>query len=158
VEHSRAVLRLFCPDRPGLVADVSGLLFRLGANILHADQHLDREANTFFQRIEFTLAKGGEERGRVHRELAQQFDSWHTRWSLRFSEDERPRVAILASKRGHCPLDLLFRHQAGELECEIPFVASNHSDLAEEVTRRGYRFIHEPIAGGDKRGQELRLQ
>lgn len=50
-----AVLRLLCPDRPGLVARVSGLLYDLGANILHADQHVDPEANVFFQRVEFSL-------------------------------------------------------------------------------------------------------
>jgi formyltetrahydrofolate hydrolase len=31
-----AVLRLLCPDRPGRVARVSGLLYELGANILAA--------------------------------------------------------------------------------------------------------------------------
>ena len=56
----RAVLRLTCTDRPGLVSDVSGLLFRLGLNIHHADQHLDAEANLFFQRIEFPVPGGWE--------------------------------------------------------------------------------------------------
>ena len=29
------------PDQPGLVARVSGKIFELGGNILHADQHRD---------------------------------------------------------------------------------------------------------------------
>jgi formyltetrahydrofolate deformylase len=155
---ARAVLRLICADRPGIVANVSGLLFKLGANILHADQHSDAEANSFFQRIEFNIqAPDRDERTRLEREIGQACDGWNIRWSLRFPDDVRRKVAILASKRGHCPLDLLARHRAGELDCDIAFVLSNHADLEEEVTRRGYRFIHESIQNGDKQGQEARV-
>jgi formyltetrahydrofolate deformylase len=149
---------LICADRPGIVADVSGLLFRLGANILHADQHVDGEANLFFQRIEFLIpAETRDDRARLEREIGQACDGWKLQWHLRFPDDVRRRVAILASKRPHCPLDLLQRHRAGDLDCEVAFVLSNHQDLEEEVTRRGYRFIHEAIVDGDKKAQEARI-
>ncbi len=155
---ARAVLRLICADRPGIVADVSGLLFRLGANILHADQHVDAEANLFFQRIEVLVpSETRDDRARIEREIGQACDGWNIQWQLRFPDDVRRRVAILASKRPHCPLDLLQRHRAGELDCDVAFVLSNHRDLEEEVTRRGYRFIHEPIVDGDKKAQEARI-
>ncbi|MHB8876301.1 MAG: formyltetrahydrofolate deformylase [Myxococcaceae bacterium] len=156
---SRVVLRVICQDRPGLVADVAGLLFRLGANVLHADQHIDAELNTFFQRLEFTVSGPGaspEGREQFAKEVGRACDGWKMRWRLRFADDRR-RVALLVSKRGHCALDLLQRHHAGELSCEIPCVISNHPDLEVEVTRRGYRFVHEPIIGGDKKGQEARV-
>jgi formyltetrahydrofolate deformylase len=50
-----AVLLIDCPDRRGLVARVSGLLYERGANILHADQHQDHELGLFFMRVEFAL-------------------------------------------------------------------------------------------------------
>jgi formyltetrahydrofolate deformylase len=50
-----AVLLIDCPDRKGLVAKVASLLYRYGANILHADQHQDPEAGLFFMRVEWTL-------------------------------------------------------------------------------------------------------
>lgn len=158
VGSNQAVLRVVCPDRPGLVADVAGLLFRLGVNVLHADEHIDTEANTFFQRVQFTVpervcAEGG--RAQFVEEVGGACGRWQMSWSLRFG-DERQRVAILVSKRGHCALDLLQRHRGGELACEVPFVLSNHPDLEREVTRRGYAFVHEPIAG-DRRAQEARL-
>jgi len=153
--NARAVLRLICADRPGIVADVSSLLFRLGANILHADQHVDSEVNTFFQRIEIHVPSDNkEERIRLEREIGQACEGWGIRWSLRFPDAVPRKVAILASKRGHCPLDLLARHRAGELDCDVAFVLSNHRDLEEEVTRRGYRFLHAPIENGDKQAQE----
>src|SRR5215471_18772143 len=50
-----AVLRINCPDRKGLVATVASMLYRHGANIVHADQHQDREAGLFFMRVEWML-------------------------------------------------------------------------------------------------------
>ena len=50
-----AVLLIDCPDRKGLVARVSGLLYERGANILHADQHRDQELGLFFMRVEWEL-------------------------------------------------------------------------------------------------------
>ncbi|HEY3446618.1 MAG TPA: formyltetrahydrofolate deformylase [Myxococcales bacterium] len=155
----RAVLRVVCNDRPGLVADVAALLFKLGVNILHADEHIDPEANTFFQRLDFLVspeaAAGGREAFR--KEIGSHCDGWGMRWSLRF-RDELRRVAVLVSKRPHCGLDLLARHRAGELSCEIPVVISNHPDMEREVTRRGYSYAHEGIVGGDKAAQEVRVR
>jgi formyltetrahydrofolate deformylase len=153
-----AVLRVISPDRLGLVADVANLLFRLGANIHHADDHIDGEANTFFQRVEFALPADmtPSERTRLVEQVGRTCEQWQMQWSLSFTDAPR-RVAILLSKHPHCALDLLLRHRAGELRCEIPFLISNHPDLEEEVTRRGYRFIHEPIVGGDRRAQEQRV-
>lgn len=155
----RAVLRVICQDRPGLVADVAGLLFRLGVNILHADEHIDGELNTFFQRLEFTPPPGLDDGGRAElsRRIGEACEGWKMRWSLDWDRPLR-RMAVLVSKRGHCALDLLARQREGELPCEIPFVLSNHPDLAEEVERRGYRFLHEPIVDGDKASQERRIR
>ena len=46
------------PDQTGLVARVAGWIFQRRGNILHADQHRDREAGIFFQRIEWELVAG----------------------------------------------------------------------------------------------------
>jgi formyltetrahydrofolate deformylase len=50
-----AVLLIDCPDRKGLVARVSSLLYEWGANILHADQHQDHDLGLFFMRVEWAL-------------------------------------------------------------------------------------------------------
>lgn len=150
-----AVLRVISPDRPGIVADVSAHLRQFGINIRHADQHLDTEAGLFFQRIEFD-APSPVEVDSLRRDLAPAFEGWGMRWSVR-STSERMRVAVMISKHPHCGLDLLQRHRSGELQCEIPIVISNHPDLGEEVTRRGYAFAHEPIVDKDKAGQEKRV-
>ena len=52
--HLTAVLLISCPDQRGLVAAVSDFVFRNGGNILHADQHTDREESVFLQRVNGT--------------------------------------------------------------------------------------------------------
>jgi formyltetrahydrofolate deformylase len=79
MEEQSAVLLIDCPDRPGLVARVSSLLYERGANILHADQHQDHELGLFFMRVEWGLAvpakagtEGTAERGAGLAEASQQ--------------------------------------------------------------------------------------
>ncbi len=51
-----AILLLSCPDKKGIVAEVSHFISTYNGNILHSDQHNDYESNTFFMRIEFDLS------------------------------------------------------------------------------------------------------
>ena len=52
------------------------------------------------------------------------------RWRAELST-YRPKVAIFVSRYDHCLADLLYRHKAGELACEIPIVLCNHPDVVQ---------------------------
>jgi formyltetrahydrofolate deformylase len=148
-----AILLVSCPDRPGLVAALAQLLYGHGANILDADQHTDAAAGMFFQRIRFDLAGLHTDRVGLERavdEVAGRFDmEWRISWGT-----ERKRMAIFVSKYEHCLYDLLLRHRAGELRCEIPLVVSNHPDLEPVARQFGVDFRVFPIAPGTKAEQE----
>src|SRR6202167_5675712 len=58
-----AVLLIDCPDRKGLIAGVASLLYKHGANILHADQHQDHDLGLFFMRVEWALNGTTEKQG-----------------------------------------------------------------------------------------------
>src|SRR5256885_4040192 len=120
-----ATLLINCPDRKGLVARVSGMLYAHGANITHADQHQDHEEGLFFMRVEwirddFDLDSFRADFAPLALELGME-------WRVGLSS-VRERVAIFVSKQLHCLVDLLHRHQAGELPCVIPLIVSNHPD------------------------------
>ena len=66
------------------------------------------------------------------------------------------RVAIFVSRYDHCLWDLLLRHRAGELSCEIPLIVSNHPDLATAVERHGIPFVVYSITPETKKEQERR--
>ena len=122
-----ATLLISCPDQKGLVAAIADFLLRHNANILHADQHQDAELKLFLMRVEwdlvgFNLAEPDFEP--AFRPIAEKFQM---NWRLALSS-LRPKLAIFVSKYDHCLADLLYRHQANELHCEIPLIVSNHAD------------------------------
>lgn len=149
-----AVLLIDCPDRKGLVASVSGLLYAHGANIIHADQHQDHEAGLFFMRVEWALNGFEIDPFRAEFEpIAGEFDM---RWRLELSQ-RVPRVAIFVSHQLHCLMDLLYRQHTGEVRCEIPLIIGNHQDGEKLANFYKIPFHHTPITK-DTKGEVERHQ
>jgi formyltetrahydrofolate deformylase len=148
-------LLVSCPDRRGLVASLAQLLYGHGANILDADQHTDAIAGQFFQRIRFDAAEIHTDRVALERAIAEVAERFDMRWALHEART-RKRMAIFVSKFEHCFYDLLMRHRAGELECEIPVIVSNHPDLEEIATQFGIPYHLIPITVETRREQEER--
>ena len=116
-----------CPDQRGIEASIADFIFRSNGNILHADEHQDREQKLFLMRVEWDLdgfAIDMREFAKAFQPVAARFGM---RWRVALSA-KRPRVAILVSKYMHCLVDLLYRHDTGELACEIPLLIGNHPD------------------------------
>jgi formyltetrahydrofolate deformylase len=139
-EQSTTRLLLACPDRPGLIARVSGFLADAGLNIVDADQHSTAEGR-FFMRMVFdpvAEAELAELRRRFEEEVAGPFEM-----EQRFAESSQvKRVAIMVSREDHCLSDLLWRWRSGELGGELVAVISNHPDHAEQVAAVGLPFHH----------------
>jgi formyltetrahydrofolate deformylase len=131
-------LLLSCPDRPGIVARVAGLLADAGRNIIDADQH-STDRGRLFMRLVFESAPPVERDGlygRFAAEVAQPLSM-----EYRFAEAGRlPRVAVMASREDHCLLDLLWRFRSGELPGEPALVISNHPEHEEAVRSFGLPF------------------
>ena len=100
------ILLITCSDQPGLVAAVAGFVHEHGGNIIHADQHTDHGQGIFLQRVEFELERFDLAREAIAPTFEPMARKFGMRWRLEFSDDA-PRVAILASKLGHCVYDLL---------------------------------------------------
>jgi len=158
-----AVLLIDCPDRKGLVAHVSGLLYQHGANILHADQHQDHGLGLFFMRVEWGLSGNGDAAGRFDMEaftadfapLAAELDM---HWTLTASA-RKPRVALFCSQYLHCVADLLYRWRTGELDCEIPVIISNHRDVEPMAAFYGISFTHIPVTAATRaQGEAQQLE
>jgi formyltetrahydrofolate deformylase len=142
-----AVLLIDCPDRKGLVAGVSGLLYRYGANITHADQHQDDEAGLFFMRVEWVL--DGFDLSAFRAEFEITAAELQMQWQLKVMS-EVPRVAVFVSQHLHCLVDLLHRQQAGELHCSIPLVIGNHRSGEALARFYGVEFRHIPVTPDTK--------
>jgi formyltetrahydrofolate deformylase len=149
------ILTLSCPDRPGIVARVSTLLFEHGANILDAQQFDDGETGRFFMRVVFTPGPAGAEAVRPGLEALAADRAMA--WTLRDPKARR-RVMILASQTDHCLADLIWRWRQGELPMDISAVVSNHPEASFPHTDlKGIAFHHLPVSPETKADQEARL-
>jgi formyltetrahydrofolate deformylase len=122
-----AVLLISCPDQKGVVAAISDFVFRHNGNILHADEHADETSNLFLMRVEFDPTDFDIDLADLPRHFAPIAEKFDMRWQLARS-NYKPRMVILVSKYDHCLVDLLYRHNSGELGCDIPLIISNHPD------------------------------
>ncbi len=154
---STAVLLVSCPDQPGIVAAVTSFVADHGGNIIDLQQHTDHTDGAFFQRVELELERVDLDRQGLAAAFEPVAERFGMRWSLRLS-DERPRVAILASKEPHCLHDLLNRWRTGELPVDVEVVVSNHPDHAAIAEWFGVDHAHVPIVDGDKASQEAEVR
>jgi formyltetrahydrofolate deformylase len=147
-------LLLACPDRPGLIATVSGFLAGAGLNIVDVDQH-STAAGRFFMRMVFDsppAAARAELEERFAAEIAGPAEMDYS-----FSESARDkRVAVMVSREDHCLSDLLWRRRNGHLGGEIVTVISNHEDLRDQVEAVGLPFEHVPISAATREESERR--
>jgi formyltetrahydrofolate deformylase len=161
-----AVLLIDCPDQKGLVARVSSLLYHHGANILHADQHQDHELGLFFMRVEWGLAGGSPsaassagskpfDLAAFEAEFAPLAAELKMNWKLT-SGERLPRMALFCSQYLHCMADLLYRWRAGELECEIPLIVSNHREVETLASFYGVPFEHVEVTTATRDASERR--
>ncbi len=140
-EKNLATLLISCPDRRGLVAGLAQVLSGHGANILDSDQHTDREAAHFFQRIVFDASELTTDRGTLERAIDEVARRFGMEYRLCYRGERKKRVAVFVSKYDHCLYDLLLRHQAGELECELSLIVSNHPDLSRVAEQFSVPFV-----------------
>jgi len=124
-----AILLLHCPDRQGIITEITKFITDNEGNIIYLDQYVDNVDGRFFMRIEWEL-----DGFRVPKEKLRDYLTtlYKERYDMEFSlyfNDERPRMAIFVSKMSHCLYDLLARYKAGEWEVDIPCIVSNHENL-----------------------------
>jgi formyltetrahydrofolate deformylase len=148
-----ATLLVSCKDKRGIVAALAQLLYGHGANILDADQHTDVEAGQFFQRVRFDMTELHTDRVTLSRGIAEVAERFGMTYRLS-QDDEVRRVAVFVSKYDHCLYDLLLRHRAGELRCEIAAIVSNHPDLEPVARQFGIPYHLFPITPETRHAQE----
>lgn len=124
-----AILLLHCQDQPGIISELTKFITDNNGNIVYLDQYVDREDGMFFMRIEWELSEFMIPREKINEYIDTLYSQ---RYGLTFKlyfSDERPRMALFVSKMSHCLYDLLARWKAGEFNCDIPCIVSNHEDL-----------------------------
>ncbi|MCS6765982.1 MAG: formyltetrahydrofolate deformylase [Candidatus Protistobacter heckmanni] len=150
MKQSGYILKLSCPDQPGIVHAVSGFLFEQGCNILDSAQFGDTQlaeepgAGRFFMRVYFSPVNGGQGLEDIRARFAPVGAKFSMDWEM-FDDSVRPRLLVMVSKTGHCLNDLLFRARSGALPVDIAAIASNHTEFRDLAASYGIPFHHLPL-------------
>ncbi|WP_178987716.1 formyltetrahydrofolate deformylase [Winogradskyella schleiferi] len=150
----KITLLIHCEDQPNIIASVTSFMASNDGNIVYIDQHVDREQNIFFMRLEceftsnvFSIDKF---KALFKNSLAEKFK---LKWRM-YAADKKPRMALFISKYDHCLYDILSRYNSGELFLEIPFILSNHLDLKPIAESFKIPFFHVPVTKTTKHEAE----
>ena len=151
---NRLVLLMHCPDQKGIIASVTEFIHQRNGNIIYIDQYVDRSQDAFFMRmvvedsnktIDFKTFKND-----FVLELGAAFQL-----KCDFYQEERfPKMAVFVSKYDHCLYDILSQQRSGKLNCEIPFIISNHIDLEGIAKQFEIPFFHIPVSKENKKEAE----
>ena len=154
-----AKLMISCQDKPGIIASVTNFLASKNINIVHADQHsmpVD-EKNMFFMRLVFEYDAQLVDLVNIENDFgALVANDYKMQWNI-FRDEERKKIAILASKTDHCLLEILWRWRSGEINADIPLIISNHDTLEKEVDTFGIPFHHLSVNTNNKSQQEEQI-
>jgi formyltetrahydrofolate deformylase len=139
-----AILLVDCPDRKGIVAAIANFIYSHGGNILHADQHQDNKLGLFFMRIEWDLKGFGLYPESFLNQFGPVANQFGMTWRIEYSH-RLQTLAILVSRYTHCLVDLLHRHETGELNCRIALIISNHPDARARAEFHRIPYYHIPV-------------
>jgi formyltetrahydrofolate deformylase len=143
-KRSTAVLLISCPDQTGLVANVTQFIHANNGNVVHLDQHVDRQHGVFLMKLTWDLDGFWIPRERIAEKFEPIAQRFSMDWSLRFS-DHVHRVAVFVSKQSHCLHDILAHSSSGEWQVEIPIIISNHPTLEPVANRFDIPFVCIPV-------------
>ena len=133
------ILKLSCPDKPGLVARIAGYASEYRANLIEFNQFTDRERDTFYARLEVDTSKleisvddfiaGFEVLGKAIGA------SWHFR-RLPY----KMRTSVLVTQTDHCLNEILWRAGLGEMPVEITSIIGNRETCRSIAEKAGIPF------------------
>ena len=142
---NKITLLIHCKDQSGIIASVTKFVADNSGNIVYIDQHVDREQDIFFMRLESEFSNPSFSMNSFKEIFANTLaKKFQMKWRI-YSDDDNIRMAIFVSKYDHCLYDILGRYNSGELNVEIPFILSNHNDLKPIANSFNIPFYHIPV-------------
>ena len=153
IDSTHWLLTLSCPDRPGIVHQVTGAIVEARGNITELQQFTSTESGRFFMRVQ---VQSGFDRSHFERDFQAIAESLGAQWVLDYV-GRRRRTLVLASRAGHCLNDLLFRQRSGHLPITIPRIIANHPDLSDLASFYGIPFEQHEVNAETKADVERHI-
>tara|TARA_B100000886_G_scaffold337250_1_gene297585 strand:+ start:55 stop:918 length:864 start_codon:yes stop_codon:yes gene_type:complete len=158
MSKKKIILVINCPDKAGIIAAVSSFLFKKKFNILESSQYKDSKNNQFFMRVCFTNLDNTKiiSLNNLKKEFLNISKKYNMEFSF-FDMSKKQKVLVMVSKFGHCLNNILYQWKTGSLNCEIPIIVSNHSDMKEIVKPYDIKYNLLRVNNSNKLEQEKKL-
>ncbi|MBV4356430.1 formyltetrahydrofolate deformylase [Pinibacter aurantiacus] len=145
------ILLIKCADRQGLIANITGVLFRHSINVVVMKEFVEPETNTYFSRLELL--------GPLDVELikTELLNTLPADTKLMIHPRRKKDIVVLVTKEHHCLGDLLVRHHFDELHANIKAVIGNYDVLKNFTERFDIPFHHIDHELYDKEEFEARV-
>lgn len=142
---NKITLLINCKDQSGIIAATTNFILKNRGNITYVDQHVDRQKEVFFMRLECNFEiLNLEKKDFINQFKVNIAQVFQMNWKI-YDEESPSRMAIFVSKYDHCLYDILVRYKSRELNVEIPFIVSNHKELKPIADSFNIPFFHVPI-------------
>lgn len=149
------ILVVTCPDQTGIVAAITSCLSQLDINISHMDQHSTKSPDEmFFCRCECIIPTDSLSVLQLESHITEVAKRLNAQWHIH-NMDTRLKVGILVSKPTHCLLELLHQWESGDLNIQIPFIISNHSDHYAIADHYDIPYHIIPATSTDRKEQDI---
>lgn len=150
------ILCINSPDKPGIVASVSGELRDHGINIEEAAQFNDHLSGNFFARMVISPYENKADINLFAENFIKTAKHFNMKWELHDMAD-KVKTLIMVSKADHCLNNILYRWKTGQLPIEITCIVSNHTNNQKLADDHGIPFIHLPVNSDNKAESEKKL-
>lgn len=140
MKDSRAIILIYSPDQPGLVAAVTDFICVNRGNIIQLEQHVDKQEDIFFMRVEWDIKNFLIPKEKIGEYFQTMYANKFEMTFRLYFNDYTPKMAVFVSKMSHCLFDILARYTAGEWNVEIPLIISNHEDLRWVAEKFGIEY------------------
>lgn len=117
------IIVIQCKDQVGLVATISGVLAKENINIISMREHVDKEENRFFMRVEIEQSVDAlilEQK--LHSVLPADA-------TIKVDPTPEKKIIVLVTKEYHCLADILIRNHFKTLGASVQCVIGNHITL-----------------------------
>ena len=135
------ILKITCPDKPGLVAKIASHASESQANVVEFTQFADGDGGKFYARLEIdteSLIVSVDAFIESFEKLGKEIEAdWHFR-RLPY----RMKTAVLVTKTDHCLNEILWRTGLGEMPIEITSIIGNREDCREIAENARIPFHH----------------
>ncbi|MEE9326472.1 MAG: formyltetrahydrofolate deformylase [Cocleimonas sp.] len=154
--NKEIILKLSCPDQPGIAALVLTFFADNGYNIVESSQHEDPFNQTFFMRTVFSYPEECLSLDALEEAFDKVVKHLNMSWKMRDSTNKL-RILIAVSNWGHCLSKLLTTWHRGQLPVDIVGIVSNHESQREIANWYKIPYHYFPITKETKPQQEQQI-